>query len=97
MRLLYTGLLTSMVGDSLMLLVFGIWVKSLTGSNSAAGLVLLCLVGPCALSPAYGWLVDRVRRRPFLAWTNVLSALMLLPLLAVRNRADVWIIFAVAG
>ena len=96
-RLLQLGLMTSMVGDSLMLLVFGIWVKSLTGSNSAAGTVLLCGAAACALSPAYGWLVDRVRRRPFLIWANVLSALMLLPLLAVRDRGDVWLIFVVAG
>ena len=38
-RLLLVGQTTSMLGDWLLLLVLGMWVKDLTGSNSAAGLV----------------------------------------------------------
>jgi len=33
---LYAGLTASMLGDSLMLIVLSMWVKSLTGSNAAA-------------------------------------------------------------
>lgn len=96
-RLLFAGLSASMAGDALMLLVFGIWVKSLTGSNGAAGLVTLFIALPFVVSPAAGSLVDRFRRRPFLITVNLASALMLLPLLAVRTAHDVWIIYAVAA
>ncbi|MBO2455363.1 MFS transporter [Actinomadura barringtoniae] len=95
-RLLMTGLAVTMAGDSLMLLVFAIWIKTLTGSTGAAGLVLLCVSLPFALSPAFGWLVDRVRHRRFLVTVNCASAVMLLPLLAVRGRDDMWIVYVVA-
>lgn len=96
MRVLFVGLATTMLGDWLMLLVFGMWVKTLTGSNGAAGLIVLFLALPCAIAPLGGWLVDRFRRRTFLIAANVASALMMLPLLAVRGRDDVWIIYLVA-
>lgn len=96
-RLLFTGLAVGMAGDSLMLLVFAIWVKTLTGSTGAAGLVLLFLALPYAASPFGGWLVDRFRRRPFLITVNAASALMLLPLLFVGGRGDVWIIYLTAS
>jgi MFS family permease len=95
-RLLFVGLATSMAGDALMLLVYGIWVKQLTGSNGAAGLVILFVALPYALGPLGGWLVDRFRRRPFLVVANLASVLTLLPLLAVRGASDVWIIDLVA-
>ena len=95
-RLLFAGLAASMIGDALMLLVFAIWVNRLTGSNSAAGLVILFVVVPYAVGPLGGWLIDRFRRRPFLVVVNLASALMLLPLFAVHNASDVWIIYLVA-
>lgn len=96
-RLLFAGLSASMAGDALMLLVFGIWVKTLTGSNGAAGLVTLFIALPFVVSPLAGSLVDRFRRRPFLVVANLASALMLLPLLAVRTSDDMWIIYGVAA
>jgi MFS family permease len=95
-RLLFLGMSTSMIGDSLMLLVFAIWVKRLTDSNGAAGLVILFIAVPHALGPLGGWLVDRFRHRPFLVVVNLASALTLLPLLAVKDASDIWIIYTVA-
>lgn len=95
--LLFAGEVASMFGDSVMLLVLLIWVKTLTGSSGLAGAVMLAMTAPSIIGPALGWVVDRFRRRPFLIAVNLLSALALLPLLAVRDRADVWIIYAVAG
>ena len=71
-------------------------MKDLTGSSSAAGLVFLCIVAPQLASPFAGLLVDRVRRRTLLLAVNPLTALAVLPLLAVHDRSDVWIIYAVA-
>jgi MFS family permease len=93
---LYTGLSASMLGDSLMLIVLSMWVKSLTGSNGKAGMTFFWMVIPTLFAPLYGMLIDRVRRRPLLVWGNVASAAIVLPLLLVRDASDVWIIYAVA-
>jgi MFS family permease len=94
--LLYAGLLTSMVGDSLMLIVLAVWVKDLTGSSGAAGATFFWLALPSLVAPVFGLVVDRLKRRTVLMWGNAASAVAVLPLLAVHNRADVWIVYAVA-
>ena len=95
-RVVFVGLAASLMGDSLLLLVLAIWVKSLTGSNGQAGGTFLLLGLPSLLSPLGGYIIDRVPRKPFLIWVNAASALLLLPLLAVHGREDVPIIYAVA-
>lgn len=93
---LFAGMSTSMLGDSLMLLVLSIWVKTLTGSNAMAGLTFLWMVLPALIAPLLGMFVDRFRRRPVLIWGNLASSLVVLPLLLVRDAGDVWVIWAVA-
>ena len=93
---LFAGTTTSMLGDSVMLLVLSMWVKTLTGSNGAAGLTFFWMVVPALFAPIYGMYIDRIRRKPLLVWGNVISALMVLPLLLVRGAGDVWIVYVVA-
>jgi MFS family permease len=85
-----------MLGDSIMLLVLSMWVKTLTGSNAQAGLTFLFMVLPSLFAPLIGVYVDRVRRKPILVWGNLASALGVLPLVLVRDEGDVWIIWMVA-
>jgi MFS family permease len=94
--LLYAGLLTSMMGDSLMLIVLAVWVKDLTGSSGAAGATFFWLATPSLVAPLLGLVVDRLKRRTVLIWGNVASAFAVLPLLLVHGRADVWIVYLVA-
>lgn len=94
-RLLFAGMVLSMFGDSALIIVMGIWVKTITGSNAAAGLAFLVLALAAPLAPVGGYLVDRVRRRPFLIAANLVSALTVLPLLAVGKTGPVWVIYAV--
>lgn len=94
---LFTGLCTSMLGDSIMLLVLAIWVKTLTGSSAMAGLTFFFMTVPAILAPLAGAWLDRVPRKPLLVWGNVASAVAVLPLLLVRDADDVWIIWSVAG
>lgn len=96
MGLLLAGQTTSMFGDWTLLLVLGIWIRALGGSNGLAGAAMLAIAAPSLVSPVFGWVVDRFRRRPFLIVVNLLSGVMLTPLLLVHNRHDIWIIFAVA-
>ncbi|AOR34269.1 hypothetical protein BFF78_27320 [Streptomyces fodineus] len=93
---LYLGaVLVSGFGDSAMLLAGGIWVKTLTGSNSLAALVAFCMWLPTFAGPAIGTMADRVRRRPLLVATNLALAVVMTAPLAVRSREEVWLLFPV--
>jgi MFS family permease len=94
-RLYLTGLAVSVIGNNALSLAAGIWVKSLTGSSSEAALVSVCIYAPSLAGPLAGLAADRVRRRRFLLWLNLVSAALVLPLLAVSGPGSIWIIFAV--
>jgi MFS family permease len=96
-RVYLTGASLSLLGDTALWLALAVWAKDLTGSSSAAGLAIFCVAAPQLLSPLSGLLVDRVRRRPLLLVVNVATAAALLPLLAVHDRADVWLLYTVGA
>src|ERR1700733_2074893 len=73
-RLYLIGLTASLVGNSAMTLVAGIWVKSLTGSSAQAGLVSGLAYAPALAAPVAGLIADRVDRRRWLVVVNVVSA-----------------------
>jgi MFS family permease len=93
---LYAGLTASMFGDSVMLLAFSMWVKTVTGSNAMAGLTFFFMVIPALFAPLLGIWIDRVKRQPLLVWGHLVSGLGVLPLVLVRGEDQVWIIWAVA-
>jgi MFS family permease len=94
-RLYLIGLGASLLGNSALTLVAGIWVKTLTGSSVDAGLVSVCIYLPSLFGPLAGLLADRVRRRPLLIAVNLATAAVVLALLLVRSVGQVWLIYAV--
>src|SRR3989442_573929 len=96
-RVFLIGSGLSMLGDSAMFLVLGIWAKDLTHSNAAAGLVFFVLVLPSLFAPFAGLVVDRVRKKPLLIGVNCVMAAAVLLLLFVHDRGDLWLIYAVAA
>jgi MFS family permease len=96
-RVLLLGWGLSMLGDTAMFLVLGIWAKDLTHSNAAAGLVFFVLILPSLFAPFAGLVVDRVRKRPLLIGVNCVMAAAVLLLLFVHDRSDLWLIYVVAG
>jgi MFS family permease len=95
-RLLLAGQTLSFFGDSAMFLVLGIWAKDLTGSNAAAGLVFFVLAVPQLFEPFAGWVVDRLPRKPVLLAAHGSLAVVMLLLLLVDGREDLWLIYVVA-
>jgi MFS family permease len=95
-RRLLVGQSLSGFGDTALYLTLAIWAKALAGSNAAAGGVFLALGIPALFAPLAGHLADRVRRRRLLIITNAATGLMVLSLLAVHSRAQLWIIYVVA-
>ena len=94
-RIYIAGQSFSIIGDSALWLAMGIWVKILTGSNSAAGLTFFAFVCGCMTAPLSGVVVDRLRRRPLLIGANLGGAALVCVLLLVHGRGQVWLIYAV--
>lgn len=95
-RLYLVGQSFSLLGDTALWLALALWARELAGSPSAGAMVIFCIAAPQLASPLSGLLVDRVRRRTLLLWVNPLTAVAVLPLLAVHDRGDLWILYAVA-
>jgi MFS family permease len=89
------GQTLSAFGDRAMFLALGVWVKELTGSSAAAGLVFFAYTAPGLISPLYGAVVDRVRARSLMIGLNVAGAVVLVPLVGVQGRGQLWVIYAV--
>lgn len=94
-RLYLIGQSLSSLGDSALWLALAIWVKTLTGSSTDAGLVMFFFSAAALAGPVLGTVVDRVRRSRVLVVANVVGALVVLPLLLVDGPDDVWLIYLV--
>ncbi|MFY1653065.1 MFS transporter [Solwaraspora sp. WMMB762] len=95
MRLLLAGQAFNMFGSTMMVIVLAIWMKDLTGSTSAAGLVFLLMAIAVLLSPLTGLLVDRLPRRWMMTVNDGTMAVLILALLTVDGTADLWLVYVV--
>ena len=95
LRLLFGGQTVSMFGDWMMIIVLGIWAKTLTGSNSQAGLVFLVLGVTGLVAPLGGLVVDRLPKRPLMIATQLSLAGVMCLLLFIHDRGDMWILYGV--
>lgn len=93
--LYFAGIAASGFGTTAMWLVSGIWVKSLTGSDSLAALTVFAMWAPSPAGPLLGAVADRVRRRPLLVAVNITMALLLPSLLLLDSADRVWLLFCV--
>ena len=94
-RLYLASQAVSGLGDSALWLAAAIWVKTLTGSAAAAGLVMFFFAASALCAPAFGTLVDRVRGTRLLVGANLAGAAVVLPLLLVDGPGQVWVVYAV--
>lgn len=94
-RLLAVGQALSAFGDHAMFLVFAIWAKQLTGSDAAAGLTFLPFAVTSVFAPVLGVYVDRFPRRKILIAADLLMAAVVLALLAVHGREQLWLLYAI--
>jgi hypothetical protein len=96
-RLLFAGQTLSMFGDWMMIIVLGIWMKTLTGSSSAAGLVFFVFAIAGLAAPLGGLIVDRLPKRRLMIVTHVALAGVMCLLVFVHGRSDVWLLYAVTA
>lgn len=94
-RRLFTSSTVTSFGETAVYLSLAIWVKDLTGSNAAAGIVFLAITAPGLFAPLLGHVVDRVSRRRLMVGMDLAMAALFLTLLAVHRADQVWIIYVV--
>ncbi|MGD8202335.1 MFS transporter [Ornithinimicrobium sp. W1679] len=83
------------LADSALYLMVAVWVKELTGSDSAAAMVFVMLGVPAVAAPVLGQVADRVSRRRLLVVANLLVTAVVATLLLVRSADWLWLMYAV--
>jgi len=95
-RLMLGAGLISLIGDWLLRTGLAFQVYVLTGSTLASGGLLLASFLPAVLLGSLaGVFVDRWNQRTTMIVTNVLNALVLIPLVAVHDASTIWIVYGV--
>ncbi|MFJ2291690.1 MFS transporter [Streptomyces sp. NPDC087894] len=94
-RLCLTGLLVSGFGTSAMWLTAGVWVKSVTGSDSLAALTVCAMWAPVLAGPALGAVADLVSRRLLLVTVSLVMGGLMASLLLVAPDQRIGVLFAV--
>ncbi|MER5983422.1 MFS transporter [Streptomyces sp. NPDC001787] len=89
------GVVVSGFGTSAMWLTAGIWVKSLTGSDSLAALTVFAMWAPVLIAPALGAVADRLPGKPLLVRVNAAMAVLLMTLPLVGSAGRIWLVFVV--
>jgi MFS family permease len=94
-RLGAAGLLSE-TGDWMLLIALPVYVLQLTGSAFTTATVLVLELVPTVLAgPFVGLLVDRCERWRLMSLVAAAQALLLLPLLAVEDAGDLWVVYLV--
>ena len=95
--LLWSAGLISLAGDWMLRIALPIYVYQLTGSALATSTMLIAGMLPDLLFGSIaGVFVDRWDRKRTMVICNLLLAIGLLPLLAVRSAEQLWLLYLVA-
>lgn len=95
-RLLFIGQTISQLGDWFNTVAVFALLLDLTGSATAVAWMMIVQFLPVALvGPVAGVVVDRVDRRRLMIAADLIRGLLILGLLLVRDRDQVWIAYAV--
>ncbi|MCK0111602.1 MFS transporter [Ornithinimicrobium sp. F0845] len=94
-RRLTTAWVFTNIADSALYLMLAVWIKDLTGSDSAAALTFAMLGLPALLAPFLGQIADRYSRKRLLVIANLLVAGVVTTLLVVDSADQIAWIYAV--
>src|SRR5207248_11400229 len=90
-RLLYIGQTISQLGDWFSAVAVYALLLDLTGSATAVAWMMIMQFLPLALvGPMAGVVVDRLDRRRLMIGADIVRGCLILGLLIVRRREDVW-------
>lgn len=90
---LVTARSVSILGSMASVLAVLVWVRELTGSNSAAALSLLIYALPTLAYPLIGRLADSVNRLVLLIASQAIGALLISGVLLVHDASGIWLVY----
>jgi MFS transporter, DHA3 family, macrolide efflux protein len=91
---LWIGQIISFIGDYFVMLAVPVAVNRLTGSAMMVGLAYMASAVPALLlGPVAGVFIDRWDRRKVMIASDIIRALLVLLMLSVRSREDIWIFY----
>lgn len=97
-RLLYIGQAISQLGDWFNAVAVFALLLDLTGSATAVAWMMVVQFLPMAIvGPVAGVVVDRVDRRRLMISTDIIRGILILGLLLVQQREQVWIAYVVTA
>jgi MFS family permease len=85
----------SVLGSMASALVVMVWVREMTGRDSAAALSMLLFALPTLSYPLIGQLVDRIDRLALLIASQFIGAGLISCLALVHNASDIWLVYVV--
>lgn len=95
--LFWLGQAVSIFGDLLLYLALPIMTYGITGKSATLGLTIMLQAIPVVLAgPFSGALIDRWDKRKTIVTADILRALFLIPLLIVKGRSLLYVIYAVS-
>lgn len=95
--LFWLGQAVSIFGNLLLSLALPIMTYSITGRKTTLGLTITLQALPVVLAgPFSGALIDRWNKRKTIVTADILRALFLIPLLVVKGRSLLYVIYAVS-
>lgn len=93
----FAGIVTSWsfenIADSLMMVIFAVWIADLTGDAGLAAGTFALFGLPAVFAPFLGRLADRISRRGMFATGCFVGAIGLAPLLLVSEPSQFWWIY----
>ena len=95
LRRLATAWMFTNLADSALYLMVAVWVKDLTGSDAAAGLVFAALGLPSVAAPFLGHLADRLSRRRLVVVSNLTVAATVATLFLVDSASWLPLVYLV--
>jgi MFS family permease len=87
--------LVSILGSLASGLAVVVWVRDLTGSNSAAALSMLSFAAPTIAYPLLGYLADRVNRIGLLIGCSLFGGALVSMLLMVDGVNRLWLVYVI--
>jgi MFS family permease len=97
-RLLWLGQIVSQLGDWFNSVAIYALLLELTGNATSVALMIVVQFLPMALiGPMAGVVVDRVNRRRLMIAADILRGVLVLGLLLVGRKDQVWLIYALMG
>ncbi len=86
-----------MYTDLSVYVVYSILIFDISGSVPLSGAVFGFFILPSLIAPIFGNIIDSVRSGPLVMWSNIIVAMLTVPLLFSGDYASIWFVYLSAA